>query len=117
MWILYIIASTDSDSDSGPFALLLLAGFVFYGVMYMRYRNTGARHVHEKETDATTENMQEHDQLVDSKKGLNNSLMEGANNTRVDGSRLGSKKKGLIDNMTAKVSEQVGSYLDKEKTE
>lgn len=53
--------------------------------MYSKYRNSGARHSHETETKTNMTNLRKHDQLVKKKKRLDNSTMEGANNTRVSG--------------------------------
>ena len=49
---LFLFTSTgSSDDDNNTIFLLLLAGgFIFYGAMYLRYRNSDARHVYEKET-------------------------------------------------------------------
>lgn len=61
--------------------------FVFYGIMYMRYRNVDKGQRYESETEATLHNMQTDDQLVRSMNGLSNSHMAGANTTDVHGAR------------------------------
>ena len=61
-------------------------GFIFYGMMWMKYRNTTARHYHEKETKATIENLQQADNFVEHRTKLRNSRIAGANNTAVAGS-------------------------------
>lgn len=81
-------ASGSSDDEGGGLGLLFLAsGFVFYGLMYLRYRNVDKRQRHESETEATLKNLRAEDQLVRSMKGLANSHMAGANNSDVRGAR------------------------------
>ncbi|TQO18794.1 hypothetical protein FB472_0317 [Rhodoglobus vestalii] len=81
-----IFAASSSDGDGGGFGFVfLLSGFLFYGAIYLRYRNVDKRHKHESETQATLQNVQEHDAFVTSKKGLTNRSMSGANNTAVRG--------------------------------
>lgn len=83
-----VLASGSSSDDGGSIGLVfLLSGFVFYGIIYFRYRNSNKRHHHESETEATLLNMQEDDQLVQHKTGLRNSKMSGANNHEVRGAR------------------------------
>lgn len=81
--ILYA-ASSDSDIGSLPL-LLLLSGFLFYGYIFMRYRNADKRHRHERETEAETHNVERYDNYVRTRRGLSNRRMSGANNKRVDG--------------------------------
>ena len=66
--------------------LFLTLGFVYYGLMYARYRNKGARHFHEKETKSTMSNLRKIDVFVKRRTGLKNKRMKGANNTSVGGS-------------------------------
>jgi hypothetical protein len=77
-------ASTEDEVSWGW--LLLTLGFIFYGIMYARYRNKGARHSHEKETKATIDKVRKKDSFVTKRTGLKNARMSGANNTRVGGS-------------------------------
>lgn len=77
-------ASSDSDIGSLPL-LLLLSGFLFYGYIFMRYRNADKRHRHERETEAETHNVERYDKYVRTRRGLSNRRMSGANNKRVDG--------------------------------
>lgn len=83
-----LVASGDgSDGDPRMFGLLLFAsGFVFYGLMYLRYRNSDKRHHHERETEARIVDVRVWDQHVETKKGVKNSRMKGANNNQVRGS-------------------------------
>ncbi len=74
----------DGDSDWRLIGLVfLLAGFVFYSVIYARYRNTSRRHMHETETKATTANQKSTDRYVRERKRLKSSQMQGANHTLV----------------------------------
>lgn len=84
----YITAATNSEDDGGNIGLLfLLSGPIFYALIYFRYRNVDKRHKHESETEATMWNMQEHDRFLESKKGLSQPEMAGANNKDVRGAR------------------------------
>ena len=65
--------------------LFLLSGFLYFWFMYSRYRNSNARHRHETETKSEMQNLRKVDDFIRSEKGLSNSRMEGANNTRVSG--------------------------------
>ena len=66
--------------------IFLLLGFVFFFIMYSRYRNAGARHHHETETKRNVSNMMTVDNFIKHEKGLSNSTMSGANNKTVKGS-------------------------------
>ena len=88
-FILYLATSNKSDDDNiGILIVMLLGGFIFYGVMYFRYRNSNARHVYENETKKQVLNMVESDTLVEHKKRLSNSSMEGANYKKLDGETI-----------------------------
>ena len=63
--------------------IFLLAGFIYFFINYTRYRNANARHHHETETKKKLFNLRKVDTLVKHEKGLSNSSMIGANNTRV----------------------------------
>lgn len=81
----YVLAESDSDGNALPF-LLFLSGFVFYGYVFLRYRNADKRHRHEKETEAEIHNVLARDDFVHTLKGLSNSKMNGHNHTNVTGS-------------------------------
>lgn len=70
--------------------LFLTLGFIFYFIMYSRYRNKGARHKHELETKNTLFNLRRGDSYVTRRTGLSNSRMIGANNTMVNGNNKNS---------------------------
>ena len=78
-----LFANTKTD-DSWPW-IFLIAGFVYFAIMYGRYRNKGARHSHETETKTNVTNLRKVDEFVKHKKRLSNSTMENANNKRVSG--------------------------------
>lgn len=82
-----VLAGGSSDGDGGGFGLLfLLAGPLFYGYVYLRYRNTDKRHEHEKKTEATLHDVRGDDRQVRSLRGVSHSRMKGANNREVRGS-------------------------------
>lgn len=68
--------------------IFLLIGIIYFFIMYIRYRNSNARHHHETETKRKIFNVKKGDKLVKTKKGLSNSVMEGANNTKVSGQSI-----------------------------
>ena len=78
-----------TGEEGEPYSLIFItAGFIFWGLMYARYRNKGARHHHEKETKATMNNVQKVDKFVTKRTGLTKPRMEGANNMSVKGSTV-----------------------------
>lgn len=68
--------------------IFLLAGFVYFFIIYIRYRNSNARHHHETETKKKIFNLKKVDNLIKHEKGLSNSKIEGANNTKVSGQSI-----------------------------
>lgn len=78
--------------------VFLLAGFIYFLVMYFRYRNSNARHYHEKETKRNIFNMIKEDNFVKHEKGLSNSSMIGANNKKVNGQAMSEKLINSIKN-------------------
>ena len=87
---------TYSDDNNWPW-LFLLSGVLYFLIIYGKYRNSGARHNHEKDTKTNMSNLVKSDKLVRREKRLSNSRMEGANNTRVDGSLNSSTAMSLLD--------------------
>ncbi len=61
--------------------IFLIAGFVYYYVIYAGYRNDSARHIHESDTRADIKNLVTYDNLIKHQKGLSNSRISGQNNT------------------------------------
>lgn len=83
--IIAALITTSGSSDKSDYGwLFLLAGFIFFGIIYAKYRNKSARHHHETETKKNMSNMREYDKLVKRRTGLSNSRMNGANNTKVE---------------------------------
>jgi DNA-directed RNA polymerase subunit RPC12/RpoP len=86
LWLLTRPLSTDSEDGSSLSWAFLTLGFIYYGVIYARYRNKGARHFHETETKATMDGLRCEDTFIERRTGLKKARMEGANNTEVSGS-------------------------------
>ena len=76
--------------------LFLSIGFIYYIIMFLRYRNSDARHKHETETKKNMTNLRNVDKLINRKTGLTNSKINGANNNRVGGKTNGNE---LLDNI------------------
>jgi hypothetical protein len=92
------------DSGFGVvFFLFFLSGFVFYGWVYLRYRNTNKHHDYVSETSANIKNMRESDQLVKRQTGLTNTRMPGSNDSLVEGSLVGG-----ISKYATQVTESLG---------
>ena len=85
--LLGIIAMLFAD-DFDYAWLFSLSGFIYFFVMYMKYRNTNARHHHETETKTNMFNIKKGDTLIKRKTGLTNSTMDGANNKKVSGQTM-----------------------------
>jgi len=75
-----ILASGPSTEDGSWFGLLfLLAGPLFYALIYLRYRNVDKRHRHATETEATMDNLRERNDYRRTRTGLKSKTMTGAN--------------------------------------
>lgn len=81
--ILGVIAMALTDFDLKW--LFLLSGIIYFIIMYARYRNPNARHTYETDTKTNMSNLREIDNFIQSKRGLTNSTMSGANNKKVNG--------------------------------
>lgn len=84
--ILFILAydpSADEDS-SYIFLALFAAGFIYYGVIYNKYRNKDARHKFESETKTEMNIKERKDEFIETKKGLSNSRITGCNSDRIE---------------------------------
>ena len=62
-----------------------LIGFIFFLIIYLKYRNSNARHNYEKETKTQVLNLQKEDEFIKRETGLKNSSIKGANNKKVYG--------------------------------
>ncbi len=71
--------------------LFMFLGIIYFFIIFSKYRNSSARHNYETETSKTTTNIRKVDNFIQSKKGLANPTMEGANNTKVNGTSTSSK--------------------------
>ncbi len=108
--VLGLIATlfTSKDTDENWPWIFLLSGFIYFAIMYAKYRNKGARHSHETETKTNMTNLQQKDVFVKKKTRLSNSTMEGANNKSVS-NIFGNKS--FVDKLAEKTQEQ---FKDKE---
>lgn len=82
------------DPDDSYSLVLLLAGIIYFFIMHRKYRNSDARHYHESETKSEISNLRQYDNFIKHEKRLSNPQINGANNTRVNGS-LTAKKNGF----------------------
>lgn len=69
--------------------VFLFLGFIYFGIMYARYRNSGARHHHETETKRQMSNVQCVDTFLRHEKGLSNAKINGCNNYSVSNESQG----------------------------
>ena len=65
--------------------LFLASGIIYFMIIYSKYRNKSARHTYEVETQREIKNLEVVDDFIKAKKQLSSSIMEGANNTKVNG--------------------------------
>ena len=94
--------------------IFLFAGFIYFFVMFAKYRNSNARHKHESETKNKMANLRKVDRYVIRRKGLTNSKIVGANNTSVSGQGLGGQ---LLDQLTNQnpVASMIKDNINKEE--
>jgi len=84
----HVVASSSNGDSGGTFGLLFfLSGFVFYGFMYLRYRNVDKRHAHAKETETAIDNVQARDDFVGKRNRQRNRRMDGANERQIEGAQ------------------------------
>lgn len=74
------------DQDFGW--LFILSGIIFFIVNMVRYRNSNARHYHEKETTSNISNIQKQDAFIKKRTRLKSPIIEGANNNSVSGIKV-----------------------------
>lgn len=65
--------------------LFLSLGIIYFLIIHSKYRNTGARHSYETQTEKDMRNLKSTDDFIKTEKGLSNSMIEGANNKRLEG--------------------------------
>ena len=101
-FLVEILAMMFTADDFNGSWLFLTVGVIFFFIMYGRYRNSGARHTYETETEKEVTNLREVDTYIKRRTGLSNYYMEGANNTNVEGATSQSK---LLKRLTDAVPE------------
>ncbi len=79
--------------------IFLLTGFIYFFLMYLKYRNSDARHHYETETKTQMSNLQKGDRLIKRETGLSNSMISGANNKKVSGQTISEKAMGTINDI------------------
>lgn len=84
--LLGIIASIFIDFDYNW--LFWLIGIIYFFIIYLKYRNSNARHYYERETKTQMSNLRQVDTLIRRQTGLTNSRINGANNTRISGQNV-----------------------------
>lgn len=90
-----------STSDGGSIGLLFfLSGFLFYGFMYLKYRNTNKRHMHARETEATIDNVRGADEFIRKRTRQRNRRMQGANERQIEGAQNNGFGAGLLNGAT-----------------
>lgn len=85
----FLMFFTADDFDGNW--IFLSIGIIYFVIMYSRYRNSGARHTYETETDREVTNLRQVDDYVKRLSGLSSSNMSGSNNTIVHGATAQSK--------------------------
>jgi len=91
----------------------LLAGVIYYFIMYKKYRNNDARHAYEVETKKKISNVQTVDNYITHRKGLSNAKISGANNTSIGNKGLGNR---MLDELTNQnpVASIIKNSIDKQ---
>ena len=85
--LFYLTYSEEEDESTLLFLLLLTSGFVYYGIIYAKYRNKSARHTYEEETKYEISNMKKEDTFIRQKKRLTNRVIEDRNDNTLDGEK------------------------------
>ena len=86
IYLTYLCSIGADSDDSNGYLFLLLGGIIYFLIIYAKYRNTGARHMHESETKNELSNLKKKDVFVKREIGLTNSMISGVNNKNVTGS-------------------------------
>ncbi len=87
VFLFYTTYTNDEDDGAALFLLLFAAGFIYYGIIYAKYRNKSARHTYEAETKYEVSNMKKEDQLLQRKKQLKNRFIDERNDDILDGEK------------------------------
>lgn len=92
-----MLAMGSGGSDFGAIGLLFfLSGFLFYGFMYLKYRNTDKRHMHARETESTIDNVRAADDFLRRRTQQRNATIKGANARHVEGAQNSNVGTGLL---------------------
>ncbi len=75
-----------------------LAGFIYFFVMYIKYRNSDARHHYETDTKTKIFNLRKADRLIKRETGLSNSKIVGVNNTKISGQNMSETVMNALNN-------------------
>jgi hypothetical protein len=94
-------------------AALFLAGPLFFGITYARYRNRGERHYHERETPVTVSNLQGYDNFATRLTGQRSSTITGANAGQVKGTLV---QGGALESVTGSIGSLLPGDLGKQLT-
>jgi hypothetical protein len=107
------------DDTSGAFYVgcaLFLAGPIFFGITYARYRNRGERHYHERETPVRVDNLQVYDNYQRQLTAQRSRTIAGANGDQVRGTLV---KGGSLESLTGSLGSllpgELGDQLKKLK--
>lgn len=87
-----VVINVDSDIEW----IFLLPGIIYFFIIYNKYRNSKARHMHETETKTNMTNLKSKDIFVQKKYELSNSRIYGMNNNIVKGS---TNRESVFDNL------------------
>lgn len=98
--ILGILAMIFVDFDYSW--IFLSAGFIYYFIMYSKYRNQGSRHKHELETKKKMTNVRKVDKYVKRINGTRDSKISGANNMSVSGQSFSNQMLDKFTNLSNK---------------
>ncbi|ROR72372.1 growth/differentiation factor [Bogoriella caseilytica] len=90
------ILASSSDGGGSIGLLFFLSGFLFYGLMFLRYRNTDKHHRHAQETEAKLANVQAGDELRGKRTRLREKRIKGANERQVEGVQSSGAMAGLL---------------------
>jgi hypothetical protein len=114
---LLFAAFDDAESAYYLGALLFLAGPIFFGVTYARYRNRDARHYHERETPVSMDNLQVYDTFVNRLTEQRTAMISGANSQQVNGTLLkrGSSLESMTDTLVSMLPNELGKQVGKIK--
>ena len=76
--------------------IFLLSGFVYFFIIYSKYRNSDARHSYELETKNETSNLRQVDDFFESRTKLSSSSIDGRNDHSLSGE---TSKNNIINNI------------------